>query len=444
MSQITRKVAAAAIAVVGLASLSQAVEVVVQNDSLQAGQLGAVQVGFVAGEQAAAWLKSPCDGSIVAVQVFWLNDPQAPGTSIESAIYIYEAGSLYPIPGSVLETLEAPNMNAGFLNEFRFLDENNTVPINIPVDSSEIFVVSFEFANDPPLTGPSVVTDTNGCQSGANSLLAVSGVGSGWFNSCFLGLSGDFVIRAVVDCAESSGACCLPDGSCSVMTQTECTTASGVFQGILTECSQVSCPQPTGACCFESTGGCLDRTQSVCIQLGGVWSGPGTTCATTVCFPIGACCLPDGSCVGEQSPDACEALGGTFQGDETVCGEVTCPDPVGACCTVTGSCLVETQENCEIASGAWAGAGTDCTDADQNDTADVCEPFTPGDMNCDHIVNAFDIEPFIAALLSPANYATLYPDCDLMLADINQSGLVDAFDVEPFINLLLGNAPVAG
>jgi hypothetical protein len=45
--------------------------------------------------------------------------------------------------------------------------------------------------------GPSVVTDNDGCQAGKNGIFAIPG---GWFSSCVLGVSGDFVIRAVVDC----------------------------------------------------------------------------------------------------------------------------------------------------------------------------------------------------------------------------------------------------
>lgn len=446
MSQYTRLVAAAAIAVAGLVPLSQAVEVVVQNDDLEAGQTAALQLGFVAGEQAATWLKAPCDGSIVAVQVFWLNQPQAPGTSIEEAIYIYADAGTYPVPGDILAFLEAPQMSAGFLNEFRFLDENNQVPIDVPVNSSDIFVVSFEFANTPSASGPTIATDVSGCQSGLTSIFSTGGIGVGWLPPCpFPGpipveISGDFIIRAVVDCAETTaGACCLPDGSCATLTPSECSDQLGIFQGVLTSCSQVNCPVPDGACCLEVSGACLDRKQSVCLQLGGVWSGAGTTCASTVCFPIGACCLPNGTCVDEQSPDDCAVLGGTFQGDGTTCGEVTCPDPLGACCTITGACVIETEAVCDLAGGTWSGPGSDCSDNNANSTPDACEPITLGDVNCDGEVNASDISPFIRALLSPDNYEATYPNCDRLSADINESGDVDASDISPFVRLLLGN-----
>ena len=62
----------------------------------------------------------------------------------------------------------------------------------------------------------------------------------------------------------------------------------------------------------------------------------------------------------------------------------------------------------------------------------------PGDLNCDGILDAFDIDPFVLALTDPDGYAQQFPDCDRMLADINGDGVVDAFDIDPFVELLVG------
>jgi hypothetical protein len=59
-----------------------------------------------------------------------------------------------------------------------------------------------------------------------------------------------------------------------------------------------------------------------------------------------------------------------------------------------------------------------------------------GDLNCDGVVDAFDIEPFVSALVAPAAYSARWPDCDRMLADMNDDGVVNAFDIEPFARLL--------
>ncbi len=62
---------------------------------------------------------------------------------------------------------------------------------------------------------------------------------------------------------------------------------------------------------------------------------------------------------------------------------------------------------------------------------------TVGDLNCDGVVDALDIEPFIVALFDPELYVDLY-DCDINNADINGDGEIDALDIEPFIELLFG------
>jgi hypothetical protein len=67
-----------------------------------------------------------------------------------------------------------------------------------------------------------------------------------------------------------------------------------------------------------------------------------------------------------------------------------------------------------------------------------CRLFMPGDLNCDGLVNAFDIDPFVLALTDPATYALEFPDCDVALADINGDGEVNAFDIDPFVTLLAG------
>jgi len=70
----------------------------------------------------------------------------------------------------------------------------------------------------------------------------------------------------------------------------------------------------------------------------------------------------------------------------------------------------------------------------------VCEQpeYDLGDLNCDHAVDGFDIQPFVLAMTDPAQYAGQYPNCNYMLADMNQDGSVDGFDIQPFVNALTG------
>ncbi len=416
-----------------LVPASLAAEVVVKNDSYFTGGSAYIVGDFIPGEHAGARLTSPCDGTIVAVQVAWLTEDPGYPPSLERAIHVYE-GSTFPTPGAELAYLEAPLLTSGYINEFRYLDEAGTIPLSIPVNMGEQFYVTLEFEEATHIADgtPSVIRDLSGCQSGKNVIYAIPG---DWINFCLF-TTGDLVIRAVVDCGELPGACCLPSGACEYVTPTQCGEVGGEFQEVGQSCAAAECPQPLGACCFESTGGCLNMTMPNCDLAGGAWGGPDTSCATYVCFPSGACCLADGTCADEQSPTGCSALDGTFMGDGSACAGVECPAPAGACCiAVTGGCLLLTADDCSVVGGYWAGWPTDCSDANQNGTADACER---GDVNCDGAVDAFDVDPFVLALTDASGYEALYPECYLANADINRDGAVNAFDIDAFVTLLVG------
>lgn len=176
-------------------------EITVQNDSLTDNSSGTIEAGFVPGEKAAAWLTSPCAGDIVAVQVFWRSLFGTAPQSLEDSIDIYRSGD-FPDPGDLAQEILGPLLTDGVLNEYRYLDENNTVPLLVPVDPSETFVVALTFANTPnPVEGPSVVIDDDGMEPGRNAIYAALGGGEfQWFSNATFNVDGDWVIRAVVDC----------------------------------------------------------------------------------------------------------------------------------------------------------------------------------------------------------------------------------------------------
>ena len=83
--------------------------------------------------------------------------------------------------------------------EYRFLDPGLTMPLNLPVTAGETFVVALEFANTNAGGGiftPSVVYDGDGCQPGLGAVLPIPG---SWTDICLVGVTGDIVIRAIVD-----------------------------------------------------------------------------------------------------------------------------------------------------------------------------------------------------------------------------------------------------
>lgn len=130
------------------------------------------------------------------------------------------------------------------------------------------------------------------------------------------------------------GACCMPDGSCTIRSEEECRRRGGQYnEGV--RCSDANCPQPppppTGICCGPS--GCLGRmTQLECVMQSGQWHPDPADCS--LCQlppPIRPCCFPDGSCTMLTGAD-CNAAGGTWQMNGTTCEAAGCRPQGGACC----------------------------------------------------------------------------------------------------------------
>jgi hypothetical protein len=62
-----------------------------------------------------------------------------------------------------------------------------------------------------------------------------------------------------------------------------------------------------------------------------------------------------------------------------------------------------------------------------------------GDSNCDGVLNLFDIDPFVLAVLAGQGAWSSTYDCDFECAnDIDDNGQVTFFDVDPFIDLIFG------
>ncbi len=68
-------------------------------------------------------------------------------------------------------------------------------------------------------------------------------------------------------------------------------------------------------------------------------------------------------------------------------------------------------------------------------------PFGRGDVNCDGVVNFFDIDPFLLTLFDPPGYSAAWPLCDPRNADVNGDDAVNFFDIDPFVSCLLGACP---
>lgn len=64
-------------------------------------------------------------------------------------------------------------------------------------------------------------------------------------------------------------------------------------------------------------------------------------------------------------------------------------------------------------------------------------PRLPGDMNCDGLLNNFDIDPFVLALTDPESYGTEYPGCSLLIGDMNLDGVFNNFDIDLFVECIV-------
>lgn len=295
------------------------------------------------------------------------------------------------------------------------VDPGDPEPIIIQDDGTATFSIGYRIdqhnnqTGNPCLTAPPSsanafpTTDTSGLASPTGNWLYGVNCGplgcpanGGWSTFAGLGFgcqpSGDWVMRATwksFSCSDIPGACCVGGECVDGVTETDCTTLGGTWQGSI-ECNAADCSQE-GACCIASTGGCLHLSPADCALVGGIFQGLDTDCDTITCFPVGACCLANGSCMDGTSPDNCAALGGTFQGDTTACAAISCPEPEGACCLVNGSCIALSASDCAIVAGSWAGINTDCNDENGNGQADSCESTCAADLDSDGEVGFPDL-----------------------------------------------------
>ncbi|MFH1416926.1 MAG: hypothetical protein ABII12_01380 [Planctomycetota bacterium] len=418
---------AGALLVMSVAAPAGAEEVIVQNDTYTVPPAG-LEANFAPGEQAGVLLTSPCDGAIVALQVGWASVSGLTGFSFERNIWVYADAGTFPMPGSVLAQLEGPVLNDGAINEYRYYDDNQTVPINIPVTAGQKFYVALEFDNwSYPGSGDACVFhDIDTCEAGKNVLYS-----GGWWNICLLGWSGNTVIRAVIDCQEPTGACCHATGICEPdLEEGDCQAFGDVWHEALT-CGEITC-NPRGACCVGAS--CLTLVpQSTCEGIGD-YAGHGTDCADDVCEE-GACCnLLTGECTlnfGFQ----CDALGPDYEykGPFTACDPNPCAQPTGACCI--GEVCVEgqTEQQCIDVPGVWVGPWTDCGPPNPC-LPDPCDSvtYTLCDVNNDTKVDGNDVQDFVAEYLTPTP-----PSVAFCAANACGGPELDADDLNDFILCLL-------
>jgi hypothetical protein len=118
-----------------------------------------------------------------------------------------------------------------------------------------------------------------------------------------------------------------------------------------------------------------------------------------------------------------------------------------ACLTGEWLALLAPQRTARMAFAAWTVNGEALPSGEsflehrvRGDDLLVAQYVLLGDVNGDDMLDKFDVEVFVAALIDPSGYARQFPDLDLMLrGDVNGDGAFDALDVEDFVDLLLSD-----
>jgi hypothetical protein len=156
----------------------------VSNDTWIPGQTVAFQSGFAVGETAAARFvpTSPCPCGLDQIRFLFGGDP---GTET-IILHVWDDSGLTLAPGT--EIYSSPIQLTG--SDF-FLQELDLTVAGITVNGP--FRVGFEFQHSGP---PSVARDDDGITANRNF---IDDLGSGWVEASSQGITGDWVMRAVLD-----------------------------------------------------------------------------------------------------------------------------------------------------------------------------------------------------------------------------------------------------
>ncbi len=171
-----------------IASIANAADTTLQNDGFYAGAGVGFQGGFVTGEIGASRFTPP--GSVQLKQVLFLFG--GAGGSATITLHIWDDSALRPISGVEL-----------YSNDY-LLTPSDTDLQQIDLSGESIYVsgpfrVGIQFQQDGY---PSIARDDDGTIT--SSLNYINASGLGWYQSSLLGLTGDWIIRAVVGTAPAS------------------------------------------------------------------------------------------------------------------------------------------------------------------------------------------------------------------------------------------------
>ncbi|MEX2219825.1 MAG: hypothetical protein WD749_13825, partial [Phycisphaerales bacterium] len=213
------------------------------------------------------------------------------GHNSDTELWVYDA-DLHPIPGfnndNVGISTTAGGANSTLTRDFvqggvyylALGGQNlaNTLPS--PTDDKMRSVFLNEFQD--MLTCSSHVVDLNCAFSITDGAGAVTTYPAGGPVNVIRGEPHEILWYRLTLTAPAAGACCRPDGSCTVASAGGCAAAGGTFTAGA-PCVSVSCAQPPlGACC-GTDGACTAATSFACAGAGGTWRGAGSACPSVAC-----------------------------------------------------------------------------------------------------------------------------------------------------------------
>ncbi len=257
-----------------------------------------IQAGFSQNEVAAASFTVPADQWPLQIKqlemIFATQNAQVP-TVTEYSILVWDG---YPNNGTLVAEFSSDDV---ILPHLRMNPGTNGTNLQIqidPTDPEQIFVFNTSGQNvftigyridrhnqqtgNPCLTAPPAqfnafpVTDNDGLQRASMNWLFGLNCGSfgcppngGWTRFSTLNAlcrpSGDWVMRATYDpvnCPGATGACCLTNGNCLVLTAADCGVVGGSWAGANTPCTDFNgngtadaCERPSCPADWDGSGG---------------------------------------------------------------------------------------------------------------------------------------------------------------------------------------------
>ncbi len=197
-------------ALLALAPLASATDVLLKNDSLTDGSQAAIQAGFVEGEIGAAVLAAPLPEQypllLENIQVFVDKTAASAPPTMTVQLYVWTTstpGGANPTPASAVYVSPLLSFTEGAFNQWDISAAG--------VQVTEAFTVGCKVVDNTFISifqgnQPNLVTDTNGCQATKNYVYAKQPNQTFlWQGLCGFGVSGDLAIRVTAETGAATG-----------------------------------------------------------------------------------------------------------------------------------------------------------------------------------------------------------------------------------------------